>query len=434
MAEISSLYIEAVDGCGEDAPPLVGDDIGAVFDGLGGAGAAPIRLADGRTVTNAYVASRIARTAVGRCFAPGGSGAALRASGEPLAVLASHVHHAVLELLDAYHLCAGRPVSRVSSSVVLPTTMACALMEECGQAVRVTALWAGDSRVYALDAQGLHQISEDDQACRADYWENLRMDAPMSNKVNLSAPFYVNARTVELRRPCAVFTCTDGCHMYFPHPLDLERRWLLGFCRHETLDEAMRAQRERYLKVSQDDCSLTVHVFADEYAQFRAMAQRRYAQFVHAYVAPPPSVEHVRVEVASGTEGPAFGVAPALADARTASAAHAAVPDVRACKRAVARAARAACRRTAPVHGRAKRRASSAWRARRAAAEAARARAVVLVAHVERAVPAAPGADAASFVAASAAQDERWMAYKPSYEVFFCEPLVRTEPAGGLTR
>jgi serine/threonine protein phosphatase PrpC len=286
MVETATLYLEAVEGHGEDAPPYVSPTAAAVFDGLGGAGASPLALPDGRTVTNAYAASRVACEAFA-WLAEGGprpGGEQTAWADEDPASLAERFASGLYAELDAFYDGLGRPAPALSSCLVLPTTFAAALTDELDGAVVLTALWAGDSRVYALDADGLHQVSQDDQARPCDYRDLLLMDAPMTNKLNLTQPFHVNARRVELRKPCAVLTCSDGCCMYFANPLQLESRLLCAFGRHEDLPAALDYLRQRYAATAQDDCSLTAQVFADGgYGEFRALVARRFADFKRSY-------------------------------------------------------------------------------------------------------------------------------------------------------
>lgn len=463
MSLTASLYIEAVEGKGEDAPPLLLSNAAAVFDGLGGAGAAPLHLADGRTVTNAYAGSRVARSALLRTLQDMGGEQARWADWQP-AELAQRAGAALVGALDAYHASLGRPRSPLSSALVLPTTMACALIdEEPGGAAQLTALWAGDSRVYVLDGDGVHQVSRDDQADDRDYRAQLQMDAPMTNKVNLSAPFHVNARRVALRTPCAVVTCSDGCCMYFGQPLRLEYRWLAAFGKAQHPDEAAALLRDYYEKTSQDDCSLTVHVLADGYEQFREMIAARRAAFAQQYgeaMAGGAALGQARAALAEADR--------ALRDAEAASAqARAALHD------ACAQAARTAWIETIDVWGGAARRPDprdrlpAGWhgcsgeRAARALRAAERlGRCNDWLAHggsMDGGVPGDAGVSSgrapqgfeqveraeaelrAARVArdrAVAALDEQsekarreldraWAAYKPGYECYFGEPAVR---------
>ncbi len=418
MIEAATLYIEAVAGCGEDAPPLAGPRFGGVFDGLGGAGAAPLRLADGRVVTNAYVASRVARSAAAEFFEASWAGAQgdppqayaygpAKAGGEPLVGFATRLHRAVFGALDGYYERAGCPRSAVSSAVVLPTTLACAVLEERGDAVLATALWAGDSRVYALDADGLHQVSEDDQAGEADYFDNLRMDAPMSNKVNLSEPFYLSARTVVLRAPCAVICCTDGCHMYFRHPLGLELQLLRSFCTAATLDEALASLEGHYRATAQDDCSMTVHVAADGYGRFREAARRRYGEFAAFYASRP--AQEAR-HAGCGAGEPASVSAGDVPGEVAGESAPGGARVLLTARRLVRRRGK-----SRPRH--------RVLRGRHALA-------VYRPLHAEP----APGRPADAGEAPHPVRDVRWEAYKPGYERFFSIPLVRTDLAGRLIR
>ena len=186
------MWTEQRPGLGEDAEPLAlhhtagGAGLVAVFDGSGGSGAAPAWPGpDGRTYTGAWVGARAARLATERWFQRA------VAHGEPATAdrLAEHLRAT---------LRAANPAARskITGSMrrALPTTLAAVAYRLDERAIRWRALWAGDSRAYALlPGSGLHALSRD-HTTEDDTLEQLRQDPPMTNVVCADRPFTVEAQ------------------------------------------------------------------------------------------------------------------------------------------------------------------------------------------------------------------------------------------------
>ena len=131
---------------GEDAWVYdVGEDrvmVGA-FDGLGGSGAKRYEAYDGRT--GAYIASRAAADAADAWLRGG------ELSEESL-------HRSICEELRAYKAGAGTPggaVIKGSMTREFPTTVSVAVCRPAADGVTADFYWAGDSRGYILDENGL---------------------------------------------------------------------------------------------------------------------------------------------------------------------------------------------------------------------------------------------------------------------------------------
>ena len=92
------------------------------------------------------------------------------------------------------------------------------------EGVAVDLFWAGDSRVYLLDAAGLHQLTQDD-VDGEDALSNLTHDAAMTNVISSDGQYALHHRRMTLSIPCAVFAATDGVFGYIRTPMEFE--WLL---------------------------------------------------------------------------------------------------------------------------------------------------------------------------------------------------------------
>jgi len=209
---------------GEDAPPVAAADGNAgrliVCDGMGGGGGQHVFL-DGEVRTMAFAASRCVMAAAdafikenhGR-FMSDGIGDACRELGELMAS----------SLTD----CAnknGMAFRRMGTLArFLPTTFASAVYLDEGDAVSVSVIWAGDSRVYCvLPDSGLHPLTKDDSKSEADDQATILQDAPMSNVVSIESPFHLNYRRFTIPKPCMLFASSDGVSQYAGTPMHLEK-------------------------------------------------------------------------------------------------------------------------------------------------------------------------------------------------------------------
>ncbi|MBQ3016460.1 MAG: hypothetical protein IJD79_06755 [Clostridia bacterium] len=103
--------------------------------------------------------------------------------------------------------------SSFTGAYLLPATLTIALMDETESSVDVLYLWAGDSRAYIWDKDGLAQITEDQEK-----------NEVMTNLITLTKPFRVEGHFASFTKPCLVFNTSDGIYKSnaFESPLDLE--------------------------------------------------------------------------------------------------------------------------------------------------------------------------------------------------------------------
>ncbi len=87
-------------------------------------------------------------------------------------------------------------------------------------------LWAGDSRGYVLDKQGLSQVTKDDVDGDVDAFSNLESDARVTNVVNADQDFFFHKKDIHLKDPSIVFAATDGCFSYYETPMEFEHLML----------------------------------------------------------------------------------------------------------------------------------------------------------------------------------------------------------------
>ena len=182
-----------------------------VFDGCGGSGAQTCPRFHGKT--EAYIASRVTAEAFQEWFELGCE------DGEWSAEAVKD--RTVQYLTEANESVGEASVLMGGIKKKFPTTAAvgiCYLQD--GKPV-LDYYWAGDSRVYLLNADGLAQLTEDDLG-DIDAMENLRADGILTNVCSLSKDFEIHTGRVSLDKPAIVFAATDGCFGYLSTPMEFE--------------------------------------------------------------------------------------------------------------------------------------------------------------------------------------------------------------------
>ena len=187
----------------------------SVYDGCGGLGA---RKYDSfKEHTGAYIASRMVSGAVHDWYNNN-----YEKVWEQSKELTSSIDTYIRE---AYKICEKYGVERlkIKGSMVrkFPTTLALVYAENEKKGIRIHVLWAGDSRAYILDEDGLAQITKDDTDVD-DALENLINDGAMTNVLSSDGNYRINYRTLHLDKPAIVFVATDGCFGYIPSPMEFE--------------------------------------------------------------------------------------------------------------------------------------------------------------------------------------------------------------------
>ena len=232
--------------CGEVRPELGEDnwccgfceDSGmiAVFDGCGGSGAR--KHSDYAGHSEAYMASRIAAGALYRCMQQH-----FPCRMDPEQFVNEIVTPALAGWIKANEPQADSHKPVVKGMRVLPTTMAAALIQPGrGKNLRISSIWAGDSRVYVLDANGLSQLTVDDSN-QPDPMEGLYDDGTLTNLISADRDVNLNYRSIEIKPPFMVFAASDGCFGYVSTPMEFE-----GMILHTMLESANVAQWEDNLR------------------------------------------------------------------------------------------------------------------------------------------------------------------------------------------
>ena len=282
---VLSFCREKIPGNGEDCYCYsFTDDAGllGVFDGCGGAGAREHAYYSGHT--EAFMASRLCAGAFYDCFRnnPPEQLVPERFAAEQLAPVAQQCMRCYRPPREA-----GDVVIKGSMVQTLPTTVASVLVQSAGGGqLRVSPIWAGDSRVYILDEQGLAQLTVDDTTVQ-DPLENLYEDGLLRRIVTADRPVRLHCHSIRLRPPFLVFAATDGCFGYVSTPMEFE-----GLLLKTLLECDSAAQWEVHLAetlgtVAGDDHALCLAAFG--YGSMAAIHQtlsKRYEQLRREYLNP----------------------------------------------------------------------------------------------------------------------------------------------------
>lgn len=256
-------------GLGEDSEPifLKKDSFVAigVLDGMGGAGGAECNSDYGESHTKAYVASRIIRDTIEKVLLQLST---LPNSSDLIQLLEKTITHRYEEERLKYP-----PKSKggLRSTLIkeYPTTLAMVLVSINDDRYLIDSIWAGDSRNYIWNMNGIFQISLDDLKGNLDPLQNLREDAPMSNCLQADAPIRLNHKriSIPLGERFLIMSATDGCFGYCPSPMDFEKLLLESLRNSDSNDDWKGRLSRAFESVTADDFSYSMAAF--NFARFK---------------------------------------------------------------------------------------------------------------------------------------------------------------------
>lgn len=236
-----------------------------VADGCGGMGGRRYDRAEQHT--GAYLASRFAVEWLCRWFAAEDRSALpeTREQGRALCGELAQKLHSGLMAFEGEH---GNVSCRIVGSMqrTLPTTVCAAWLRPAGGQLECLYLWAGDSRGYVWDADGLHQVTRDDSHGMPDAMESLYADARLDNFLNADSPFILHAHRFLVRMPCVLLTATDGAFAYLPNPMEFEQLLLDTLMQAENMERWREGLSHALRGAASDDCTIVAALYG--YATF----------------------------------------------------------------------------------------------------------------------------------------------------------------------
>lgn len=242
----------------------------SVFDGCGGLGG---RQYPGfRDHTGAYVASRLASGAMYDWLERYQN--THWESGSALVQSISSYLKGNLVMGPAY----GKSELKLRGAMArdFPTTVAIALAcWEAGQVV-LHILWAGDSRVYLLDGDGLAQMTLDDSQ-NTDALDNLTNDGELTNLMAGDERKYrLHYKRHVVTGPTLVFAATDGCFGYIPSPMEFEYTVAKLLLESRSVNEYKRTLNRSFQSTAGDDFAFgCMGFFCETFEGVRALVQPR---------------------------------------------------------------------------------------------------------------------------------------------------------------
>ena len=248
----------------------------AVFDGCGGAGA--WKYKEFKHSSGAFVAAQ----AVSNRFLSWFDSVSPAAINDVGALSDSFSKDSCSLLVNLKNYCA--PMG-VSGSMVksFPCTASIALITESGDdALMLTALNAGDSRVYFLTpSDGLVQLTTDDSRGHPDPLESLRENAPLTNLLNADRQYAIRPRQVKLGYPCAVICATDGVFGYVRSPMDFEHLLLKSLVGSDSAAEFENRLKSAITGITGDDSTCLMAFYGwNGYADIKSGLMSRYREAV----------------------------------------------------------------------------------------------------------------------------------------------------------
>lgn len=264
---------------GEDSFAMRADASGAflcVADGCGGLGSRRYPHLEQRT--GAYLAARL----VTRAYA----GFARETPRLPFTPEEGERQRRALEeaigaMLSGF---AQRHLPRNSTRIVgsmqreLPATLcgACVMPGAAGWR-ELCFCWAGDSRGYVLDENGLHQCTRDDLRGGPDAFESLYRDTPLSNVLCAGETARVSMRRMRAPLPGVILLATDGAYSALPTPMEFEFLLVDTLLTAKSWAGWQRRLENRIGKWAQDDATLLLYPCGAEdlVALQRRLAPRR---------------------------------------------------------------------------------------------------------------------------------------------------------------
>lgn len=260
---------EAVENCGEDSYFLRNTENGlvvmGVFDGCGGIGGRRYSAVNNRT--GAWIGSQTTAYAVD-VFAQKNGFSFSRNDSDKLQL---HISEKLNMMRQKITLSDGIQIGGTLNKS-LPTTISIVVAQQSdSKELLCEYLWAGDSRGFFLDKDGLCQITTDDIDMNADdAFINLREDGILTNIANGDKAFTLHSSIIKIQNPVMLISATDGCFGYFLTPMDFENVILDSLIVAKNPDEWHTIICNRIKKVTGDDYTMIIACFGfDSFIQMQ---------------------------------------------------------------------------------------------------------------------------------------------------------------------
>lgn len=276
-------------GNGEDSFALGQDERGAYLcaaDGCGGLGSRRYPGLEART--GAYIASRlVTRAFLGWTQERGPMPSAPEEGARLCAELGMDLHSMLTGFASRH---CQEEASRIVGSMQrrLPTTLCAAVTETGAAGWRETCfIWAGDSRGYVLDENGLHQCTQDHLRGESDAFESLYRDLPLGNLLCADQPSKLSMRRLRAPLPCVVLVATDGAYASLSTPMEFEMLLLNTLLSARSWEGVEKKLANQMKKLAQDDATLLLQPCGiDDMEAFKKLLAPRRAFLQKQFITP----------------------------------------------------------------------------------------------------------------------------------------------------
>lgn len=262
----------------EEASPNCGEDcyfsrrlkngliVMGVFDGCGGIGGRRYERFNGKT--GAWIGSQVASYAADAFFCNEKFAFNKISTVELRDFIYEKLNSTKNKISDSNGIQIGGSLNKS-----LPTTISIiAAKSQDTSNVLCEYLWAGDSRGYILDSDGLCQLTTDDIDLNADdAYLNLREDGILTNVANADKPFELHCGTININRPSLLISATDGCFAYFLTPMDFEKVILHSLVNSDTPEQWQELLCRQIKLVTGDDYTMSIACFG--FTSFKQMKE-----------------------------------------------------------------------------------------------------------------------------------------------------------------
>lgn len=295
MNENQTVYkivfcIEKKENYGEDdiIPPMCCTSqpnkygIIATFDGMGGSGAKIYVDENQNEMTGAKIASFEAANVVKTFFQENFSLLKIYDKQNFFKELENHIKKYFNKLTNKYKPkdISSKVTIKNNFAKLFPTTMALAFYQKIEgeeSLYDVNAVWAGDSRVYAINNDGLHLLTKDD--VRTNSFEDeldFSQDKPLSNQICADYEFKLNVVNIQLKAPMILMSVTDGCYGYYKTPMDFDLMLVKTGLQSSSFDEWEENLIAELDKTSGDDFSMSAVAINMNFDEFQKISRNRY--------------------------------------------------------------------------------------------------------------------------------------------------------------
>ena len=219
-----------------------------VCDGCGGAGAKKYSVFQGKT--GAYLASRIVTGTIKDCIP-----SCLINNDERFVTFLKESINNNLQLVQ--NLGGTRSGLKGRLRKELSNTLAANYITASNdKALNIHCVWAGDSRCYLLDLDGLHQLTKDDLN-DLDAMDNLTADGVMTNCISLSRDYQLHSKSMNASFPGIIIAASDGCFSYYSTPMEFEFLLISTLLRSRSVIDWERQLETMLSMVAADDFTMS---------------------------------------------------------------------------------------------------------------------------------------------------------------------------------